>query len=231
MSWSRRGNGDAGELTTLEAITELSSKLLLIVSLVESTNKELMHCIRRENEQTREVIKTLIEETKKSTEITKSLLQSQNERTVQVMKECCSEIKTCLEETVRNSLNTQNSKEETKRAKEKIENVWTDKLQKREGLFWRFHRNKRLNEVYQQEIEKENPMMPNKFQNKPRDKEPEEEYLIRKEFAKESLKTELKLLKVRYMRQQKYISDIDVEMISSIQKQFNEIVSENLIQQ
>ena len=58
MSRSRRENGDAGELTTLEAITELSSKLLLVVSSVESTNKELMHCIRRENEQTREVIKT-----------------------------------------------------------------------------------------------------------------------------------------------------------------------------
>ena len=44
------------------------------------------------------------------------------------------------------------------------------------------------------------------------------------------MKTELKLLKVRYTRQQKIISDIDVEVISIIQRQFNESISENLIQ-
>ena len=170
MSRSRRGNGDVGELTTLEAISELSSKLLLIVSSVESTNTELMHCIRRENEQTREVIKSLIEETRRSTEITKSLLEAQNEKTIQVIKDCSNEIKTCFQETIKSSWNIQNNKEETTRAKQQLETLWTDKLNKRQTVFWRYHRNKRLNEMYEEELEKDEPLIPRKFQVKKKGK-------------------------------------------------------------
>ena len=172
MSRPRRGNGEVGELSTVEAISELSSKLLLIVSSVESTNKELMHCIRRENEQTREVLKCLIEETRRSTEITKSLLETQNNRTIEVMNDCSTEIKTCLQEAVKSSWNIQNNKEETTKAKQQIETLWTDKLDKRQTIFWRYHRNKRLNEMYEVELEKDEPLMPRKFQAKKRDKEP-----------------------------------------------------------
>ena len=46
----KRGNGDVGEISATEAISLLSSKLLLIVSSTESTNEELMYTIRRENQ-------------------------------------------------------------------------------------------------------------------------------------------------------------------------------------
>ena len=73
MTRSKQGNGDVGKISATEAISELSSKLLLIVSSIESTNEELMYTIRRENQMTREVMQTLTEETKRATNVTKAL--------------------------------------------------------------------------------------------------------------------------------------------------------------
>ena len=72
---SKRGNGDVGEISATEAILELSSKLLLIVSSIESTNEDLMYTRRRENQMTHAVMQTLIEETKRATNVTKALLE------------------------------------------------------------------------------------------------------------------------------------------------------------
>ena len=79
-----------------------------------------------------------------------------------------------------------------------IEKTWNDKLKKRDDIFWRYSRNKRLNELFREELEKENQILPRIFQVKQRGCEADEEYEIRKEFGKESLKTELKLLQVRF---------------------------------
>ena len=70
---SKRGNGGVGEVSATEAISELSSKLLLIVQSIKSTNEELMYTIRRENQMTRKVMQTLIEETNRAENVTKAL--------------------------------------------------------------------------------------------------------------------------------------------------------------
>ena len=49
-------------------------------------------------------------------------------------------------------------------------------------------------------------------------------------FGKESLKTELKLLQVRFIRQQKFIMDIDIDMTNCIRNQHTEDIAVNLIQ-
>ena len=93
------------------------------------------------------------------------------------------------------------------------------------------HRNKRLNQLFQEELEKENPILPRRFQIKQREREADEECEIRKEFGKESLKTELKLLQVRFIRQQKFIMNIDTDMINYIRNQHTKDIAVNLIQQ
>ena len=61
-------------------------------------------------------------------------------------------------------------------------------------------------------------------------REAEEEYEIRKEFSKESLKTDLKLLQERFIRQQKVIVDIDIDMTNFIRNQNTEDNAVNIIQ-
>ena len=123
------------------------------------------------------------------------------------------------------------NKDEVKNVKKNIEETWNEKLKKRDDIFWRYYRNKRLNELFRKELEKENPILPKRYQIKQREREADEEYEIRKEFGKESLKTELKPLQVRFIRQQKFIMDIDTDMTNCIRNQHTEDIAVNLIQQ
>ena len=98
-------------------------------------------------------------------------------------------------------------------------------------MFWRYYRSKRLNELFLEELIKENPTLPRMFQIKQRERESDEEYKIRIEFGKRSLKIELKLLQVRFIRQQKFIMDIDIDMTNCIRNQHTDDIAVNLIQQ
>ena len=88
-----------------------------------------------------------------------------------------------------------------------------------------------MNELFREELENKNPILPRRFQIKQREREADEEYEIRKEFGKESFKTELKLLQVCFIRQQKFIMDIDIDMTNCIRNQHIEDIAINLIEQ
>ena len=47
---------------------------------------------------------------------------------------------------------------------------------KRDDIFWRYYRNKRLNELFREELEKENPILPSRSHIKQREREADEEY-------------------------------------------------------
>ena len=226
---SKRGNGDVGEISAMEAISELSSKLLLIVSSIDSKNEELMYTIRRENQMTHEVMQTLIEETKRATNVTEALLEKNITVLNTTVQQCTNKLKTEFREAIAANLKIQN-KDEIENAKKNIEETWNDKVKKQNDIFLRYYRNKRINELFQEELEKENPILPRRFQIRQRDHEADEEYEIRKEFGKESIKTELNILQVRFIRQQKLIMDIDIIMTNWIRNQYTEDIAVNLIQ-
>ena len=138
-----------------------------------------MYNIRRENQMTREVIQTLIEETKRAANITKTLLEK-NTTTNTTVQQCTNELQTEFREAIAATLKIQNNKDEVKSAKKNIEETWNDKLRKQEDIFWRYYKNKRLNELFREELEKENPILPRRFQFKQREREADEEYEIRK---------------------------------------------------
>ena len=118
---------------------------VLTVSSIESTNEELMYTIRRENHMTHEVMQTLIEETKKATNVTKAPLEK-NSTTINItVQQCKNELKTGFRETIAATLKIQNNKDEVKNAKKNIEETWNEKLKKRDDIFWRYYRNKGLN--------------------------------------------------------------------------------------
>ena len=54
--------------------------------------------------------------------------------------------------------------EDTAGAKKSIEKTWNEKYKRRNDLFWRYHLNKRLKELYKSELLKENPRIPRNFQ-------------------------------------------------------------------
>ena len=96
---------------------------------------------------------------------------------------------------------------------------------------WRYYRNKRLNELSREEIEKENTIVSRRFLIKQTEREAYEEYQMRKELRKESLKTELKLLQVTFIRQKKFTRDIDIDMTNFIRNLHTKDIAVNLIQQ
>ena len=163
-------------------------------------------------------MQTLIEETKRVTNVTKALKKT--------LQQYANKLKTEFREAIEATLKIQNNKDEVKNAKKNIQEIWNDK---RDDIFWRYYRNKRLNELFREELEKENPILPSRFHIKQREREADEEYQNRKEFGKESLKTERKLLHVRFIRQQNFIMDIDTDMTNRIRNQHTEDIVVNLI--
>ena len=53
---------------------------------------------------------------------------------------------------------------------EKKTESWNDKLKKQDDI-WKYGRNKRINDLFEEELEKENPTLPRKFQIKQRETE------------------------------------------------------------
>ena len=60
-------------------------------------------------------------------------------------------------------------------AKKVIEKTWNEKYKSRNDLFWRYHRNKIVEELYNSELLKENPFIPRKFLQNYKGKETPEE--------------------------------------------------------
>ena len=89
--------------------------------------------------------------------------------------------------------------------KESIQPEWNKKYKLRNELFWTFHRNQRLEEIYTLELEKGKPNLLRKFLPNFNGTESTEEKEIMDKLAKEKVRTELKLQVITYKRQQESI--------------------------
>ena len=77
----------------------------------------------------------------------------------------------------------------------------TKKYKLRNELFWKFHRNQRLEEIYTLELEKEKPNLLRKFLPNFSGTDSTKEKEIMDKLAKEKVRTELKLQAITYKRQ------------------------------
>ena len=102
-----------------------------------------------------------------------------------------------------------------------IEKTWNEKYKSRNDLFWRHHPNKRLEELYNAELLKENPCIPRKFLPNYNGKEKQ----IMQNLAKEKVRTELQLQKIRVERQLESIEQTDDETTNLIKSSFNEKIA------
>ena len=67
-----------------------------------------------------------------------------------------------VEETL-GQINRSEFKEDITDAKKSIEKTWNKRYKSRNNLFWRYHLSKRLEEIYNYELLKENPCISRKF--------------------------------------------------------------------
>ena len=97
-----------------------------------------------------------------------------------------------------------------------IEKTWNEKSKSRNDLFWRHHRNKRLEELCNSELN-----YSSKFPTKLQLKETPEEKKIMQNLTKEKVRPELQLEKIIYGRQLESVKEIDNEMTNLIKSKFS----------
>ena len=144
------------------------------------------------------------------------------------MKQCSNYTLKHLKETL-SCTNGNKMKEEILKAKESIQAERNKKYKLRNELFWKFHRNQRLEEIYTLELEKEKPNLPRKFLPNFNGIGSTEEKEIMDKLAKEKVRTELKLQAIRYKRQQETIKQIDSDMKNIFELSFNKHISKELL--
>ena len=88
-------------------------------------------------------------------------------------------------------MNRSEFREDITGAKKLIEKSWNEKYKSRNDVFWRYHCNKRLEELYNSELLKENSCIPRKFLPNYNGKETPEEKEIMQNLTKEKVHAEL----------------------------------------
>ena len=118
--------------------------------------------VKQENEQTRNLVKELITTVKDtSSQTTISQLET-SIMIVNKLDSCQCDSMKRVKETL-SQMNRSEFREDTTCAKTSIEKTWIEKFKSRKDFFWRYHRNKRLEELYNFGLLKENPCIPRKF--------------------------------------------------------------------
>ena len=166
--------------------------------------------VKQENEQTRNLVKELITTVKDtSSQTTISQLET-SIMIVNKLDSCQCDSMKRVKETL-SQMNRSEFREDTTCAKTSIEKTWIEKFKSRKDFFWRHHRNKRLEELYNSGLLKENPCIPRKFLSNYNGKETKKKGIMQN-LTKEKVRVELQLQNIRYERQSECKKQIDNEM-------------------
>ena len=160
-------------------------------------NEKTQKLIREENEETRKLLNELILTIKSTSEQSIASHLDTSTKIASKMEQCSNYTLKLLKETL-NCTKGNKMKEGTSKAKESIQAEWNKKYKLRNELFWIFHRNQRLEEIYTFELEKKN-LQRKSFQNFNGTESTEEKQIMDK-LAKEKVRTELKLQAIRYKK-------------------------------
>ena len=235
-----RGNGKINETPSIdETEYEDQPRQLRSTNTMDKIFKDFVKVFVAENEKTRKLIREENEETRKLLneliltirDTSEQSIASQLDTSTKIackIEECSNYTLKLLKETL-SCANGNNMKEEISKAKESIQAEWNKKYKLRNELFWKFHRNQRLEEIYTLELEKEKPNLPRKFLPNFNGTESTEEKEIMDKLAKEKVRTELKLQAIRYKRQQESIKQIDSDMKNIFELSFHECISKELL--
>ena len=200
-----------------------------LIKTIKQENKETRKAIKKENEETRSMFRELIEMLKDNMEQHKVNSMTMSENITSKLEECniqlidkFGEMSSCIDNSSKHT--------EILEAKAKMNKMWQEKLDGRTNLYTRSYRNRRLNELYSEEITKEFPKIPRKFLPTIKADEDEEEKQVKQQLALEKVKAELKLQEIRYKRQDNKVSSIDIEIIRHIQENHSQKLINGMIE-
>ena len=161
------------------------------VKIFVAENEKTRKLMREENEKTRKILNELILTVKDTSE---QSIASQLDTLIMIackMEQCSNDTLKLLKETL-SCTNGNKIKVEVSKAKKSMQAEWNKKYKLRNELFWKFHCNQRIEEIYTLELEKEKNL-PRKFSPNFNGTESSEEKEIMDKLAKEKVRTELKL--------------------------------------
>lgn len=107
---------------------------------------------------------------------------------------------------------------EASRIKQKIKTYWSQTLNSRKQTYWKQINNAYHAEQFEKWLEKAEPILPRKFRIKPIREEPNDQTNIRIEVAKERLRGEIQLLRLRSNKSRENVIEYDTEMEKVLQK-------------
>ena len=119
-------------------------------------NEKTQKLIRQENEETRKLLNELILTIKDTSEQSIASQLGTSTKIACKMEQCLNYTLKLLKETL-SCTNRNKMKEGISKAKESIQAEWNKKYKLHNELFWKFHRNQRLEEIYTFDLEKEKP--------------------------------------------------------------------------
>ena len=186
--------------------------------------------IKEENQQTRTLMKELITTIKDESSKTRISHLETSTLIVNKIDACHHDSMKVIKETF-TQMNKSDLREDISDARKTIEKTWNEKYKNRNDLFWRYHRNKKLVQLYNSELLKENPTIPRKFLPNYNGNETTEEKEIMENLSKEKVRAELQLQKIRYERQLESVKQIDGEIRKLICSNFNEQIALTLQEQ
>ena len=162
------------------------------VKIFVAENEKTRKLIREENEKTRKLLNELILTVKDTSEQSIASQLDTSRMIACKMEQCSNDTLKLLKETL-SCTNGNKMKVEVSKVKKSMQAEWNKKDKLRNELFWKFHCNQRIEEIYTLELEKEKTNLPRKFSPNFNGTESSEEKEIMDKLAKEKVRTELKL--------------------------------------
>ena len=208
-----RGSGRTNETSNVdETANDDHTRQLRLTTHMDKVYKEffkvyLTECektrelIKQENERTRSLLKELITTIKDTSSQTRISQLETSTMIINKLDACHYDSMKLVKETL-SQMNRSEFREDITGAKKLIDRAWNEKYKSRNDLFWRHHRNKRL-----------------------------EKKEIMQNLRKEKVRAKLQLQKIRYERQLEFVKEIDNAMTRLIESSLNDKIARILPEQ
>ena len=220
----QRGNRGSGQ--NIEAIKEdfnVNLTLNILAEKIEESNKKLFTCIGKVNEEIRNIIQNKSKEIQALLEKLMNMKKLNDEKQSTDVLEKLNYNKKVMKSSLPKTSITQNlnQTENMNAGNEKVKiKMWKYKLRTRSDLFFRHHRNKKLNKVFELEIRKEDPTIPKVFLSHIYQEDTKEEKEIKQQLTIKKVKAELQLQNIRANRQLKSLKTLIMKCTHIFRKIF-----------
>ena len=203
----------------------------IVMKDIEKINEEIKNVIQNRNHEIQAILRKFMDRLKDNETLAKLNDGKHNKNVPANLNDSMKGVKSAPPIISPTQNLTMQSKEK-KICNEKLKiKKWRYKLRTRSDLYFRYHRNKKLIQIFDIEIKKENPTLPKTFLSHLCQDDDEEEKEIKQQLTIKKVKAELQLQNIRANKQLKSLKNIDEEMCTYIQENFPKQIAQNLLKE